>query len=445
MKVLRLMPLLALVPLAAASASTTTSSGFWGQWRGPHGTGVGPLAKPPVEWSETKNVRFKVAIPGRGSSSPIAWGDLVILTTAVPLPEGKLVPAEGLPAKIGSHPEVSAPKTAQQFVVMAVSRQDGKTAWSRVVKEDLPHEGTHKDGSFASGSAATDGERIYAFFGSRGLYCLDMKGQPLWQKDFGRMTTKMSFGEGSSPALFGNKLVVNWDHEGDSFILALDTKTGKELWQTPREEKTTWGTPLVVEHKGRPQVVIGATTRTRSYDLETGKLLWQGPGLTPNAIPTPVHHDGILYATSGFRGNALLAIRLDAAQGEISGAPGIAWSYHKDTPYVPSPLVYEGGLYFLKSNSAILTRLDAATGEKSFSERLPGANNVYASPVAADGRVYVFDRDGAAVVLEKGAAFKVLATNQLDDGFDASPALVGADIFVRGKKHLYRIAETAAR
>jgi len=439
--------LAALLPIAAASATTVSapSHGFWGQWRGPSGTGVAPLAKPPVEWSETKNVRFKVEIPGRGSSSPIVWGDQVILTTAVALPEGKLVPAEGLPAKIGSHPDVSAPKTAQQFVVMAVSRHDGKTVWSRVVKEDLPHEGTHKDGSFASGSAATDGERIYAFFGSRGLYCLDMKGQPVWQKDFGKMVVKMSFGEGSSPALYGNRVVVNWDHEGDSFILALDAKTGKELWRTPRTEKTTWATPVVIAHKGKPQVVTSASETTRAYDLETGKQIWQGPGLTPNAIPTPVHQAGMLYATSGFRGNALFAIRLDAAQGDLAGTPAIAWSYDKDTPYVPSPLLYDGGLYFLKSNSAILTRLDAATGEKSFSERLPGANNVYASPVAADGRVYVFDRDGAAVVIEKGAAFKVLATNQLEDGFDASPALAGADIFVRGKKHLYRIAEPAAR
>lgn len=416
--------------------STSAADRFWPQWRGPLGSGVAPHARPPLEWSETQNVRWKVAIPGRGSSTPIVWGDTVIVTTAVPS-DKPLTPrtAAAAPgADLRRNPDVSAANQTQAFVVMAIGRGDGKLRWQKTVREEFPHEGSHKDGTFASPSAVTDGERLYASFGSRGLYCLDLKGKLLWEKDLGLMTTKMSFGEGASPALHGDHLVVNWDHEGESFVAAFEKKTGKELWRTPRDEKTTWATPLVVAHGDTTQVVTSATSRIRSYDLKSGRLLWEGPGLTQNTIPSPVFGDGLLYLTSGFRGNALFAVKLAAAKGDITGTAAIVWSYDKDTPYVPSPLLYQGGLYFLKSNSAILTRLDAATGEKHFSERLERLSNVYASPVAADGRVYVVSREGVTAVLQAGRELKVLAVNTLEDGFDASPALVEGDLYLRGKE-----------
>lgn len=447
---LPLLPAAALLVGLATSAlhaqSTSSADRFWPQWRGPLGNGVAPHARPPLEWSETSNVRWKVELPGRGSSTPIVWGDVVFVTTAVPS-DKPLKPrtAPAAPrADLRRNPEVGPASQSQAFVVMAIGRDDGKLRWRKTVREEFPHEGSHKDGTFASPSAVTDGERLYASFGSRGLYCLDFKGRLLWEKDLGLMTTKMSFGEGASPALHGDQLVVNWDHEGDSFVVAFDKKTGKELWRTPRDEKTTWATPLVVAHGGTTQVVTGATSRTRSYDLASGRLLWEGPGLTQNTIPSPVFGDGLLYLTSGFRGSALYAVKLALAKGDITGTPAIAWSYDKDTPYVPSPLLYQGGLYFLKSNSAILTRLDAATGEKHFSERLEPLSNVYASPVAADGRVYVVSREGVTAVLQAGRELKVLSVNTLEDGFDASPALVDGDIYMRGKKWLYRISQTAA-
>jgi outer membrane protein assembly factor BamB len=257
------------------------------------------------------------------------------------------------------------------------------------------------------------------------------------------MAIKMGFGEGASPALHGDRLVVNWDHEGESFLAALDRKTGRELWRVPRDEKTTWATPLVVPQPGGAHVVTSASKRVRAYDLESGRMLWEGPGLTANAIPTPVSDGQTVYLTSGFRGNALLAVKLAAAKGDVTGTPALLWRYDQDTPYVPSPLLYAGGLYFLKSNSAILTRLDAATGEKHFSGRLEGLENVYASPVAAAERVYVTDRKGATAVLGAGRELKVLAVNTLDDGFDASPALADGDIYLRGRRHLYRISEAA--
>jgi outer membrane protein assembly factor BamB len=346
----------------------------------------------------------------------VIWRDRILLTTAVPKGD------------------------AQEFVVMAVGRDDGGLRWSRRVRAEAPHEGTHADGSYAGGSVATDGERVYAYFGSRGLYALDLEGRPLWEKQLGRMRTRNAFGEGASPALHADTLVVNWDNEDADFILALDARTGRERWRRERDEPTTWATPHVVEQGGRAQVVVGGTNRVRSYDLLTGEQLWEAPGLTMNVIPSPVSADGLVYAMSGFRGNALRAVRLADARGVLTGPPGLAWSYERDTPYVPSPLLYRGALYFLKSNSGVLTCLDARSGEPRYTQRLDAVPNVYASPVAADGRIYVLGRDGGAVVLAEGAQPRVLATNRLEDGFDASPAIVGEELYLRGIRHLYRIS-----
>ena len=417
-----------LAPLAGASGAVPSNvpeaQRFWPQWRGPLGSGEAPHAQPPLEWGEGRNVRWKVQVPGAGKSTPVVWNDLVIVTSAVPA------------AREGA---------GLDFAVLAYQRQDGALRWRRTVRTEQPHEGTHRDGSFAGGSAVTDGRRVYAFFGSRGLFALEMDGRVAWEKQLGHMQTKMTFGEGSSPALHGGTLVVNWDHEGADFIAAFDTASGREKWRRDREEPTTWATPHVAVQGGRAQVVVGGTNRLRGYDLDTGALLWHAPGLTANVIPTPVSAGGVVYAMSGFRGNALRAVRLGDARGEVAGPPALAWSYDKDTPYVPSPLLYQGGLYFLKSNSGVLTQLDAATGQPRFSERLEATPNVYASPVGAAGRVYVVGRDGSTAVVAAGPQFKLLATNVLDDHFDASPALVDDTIFLRGEKSLYAIAEAPVK
>jgi outer membrane protein assembly factor BamB len=269
-----------------------------------------------------------------------------------------------------------------------------------------------------------------------------MEGNLKWKKDLGDMQTKLGFGEGSSPALHGDTLVITWDHEGQSFIIALDKMTGEQLWKVDRDEMTTWATPLVVENNGQAQVITNGTSRIRSYDLRTGDLLWESSGMTQNVIPSPVFGDGLVFLASGFRGNALQAIRLAAAKGDVSGTDAIAWTYDRDAPYVPTPLLYKGLLYFLKTNSNILSCLDAQTGKVHYSkQRLDGINGVYASPTAVGDRVYILGRDGTAVVLRPGPEFEVLAVNELDDGFDASPALAGSEIFLRGRKHLYCISE----
>ena len=222
---------------------------YWPQWRGPNANGVATHGSPPVSWSETENVRWKVEIPGRGSSTPIIWGDRLYLTTAVP--GEKSVSSDSVPAprSHGSfrHPMVSAANRYHRFFVLAIDRETGKTVWQKEVKDALPHEGTHEYGNFATGSAMTDGERVCAFFGSRGLYCLDTQGEIQWEKNFGEMTIRLGFGEGASPVLYGDKILLAWDHEGDSFIVALDKRTGEEIWRTEREEMTSWATPLVVE------------------------------------------------------------------------------------------------------------------------------------------------------------------------------------------------------
>ena len=408
-------------------------------------TGVAPHARPPVEWSETKNVRWKVAIPGKGSATPVVWGDRLYVLTAVPgekrAPAVAAPPAE--PPAAGGRPRLSTPPDAsQKFTVLALRRSDGKVLWERVVREELPHEGTHPTGTWASASAVTDGEIVFAHFGSRGLYALDTNGKVLWEKDLGDMTIKLAFGEGSSPALDRDRLFVQWDHEGDSFIVALDRKTGRELWRQKRDEKTSWATPLVVAHAGRTQVVDERHQQGPQLRRGDRRHRVGDDGHDPEHDPQPGAPDGLVILTSGFRGNALLAVKLAEAKGDISASPAVAWRLDRDTPYVPSPLLYGEELYFLKGNNGLLSCFNARTGERHYGpERIEGVPNVYASPVGADGRIYIAGREGKTAVVERGPVFKLLATNTLDDAFDASPVAVDSELYLRGAKYLYRISE----
>ncbi len=427
----------------------------WAQWRGPDATGTAPHGNPPVEWSESKNIRWKVEIPGLGHATPIVWGDRVYVQTAVKTDkevkqdkpaEPQEPREEGRRGRRGrrGHPGMGggAPTHVYQFALIALDRRTGKVVWQKTLCEEVPHEGGHQDASQASASPVTDGTHIIAHFGSRGLYCLDMAGDIVWKKELGQMQTRREFGEGSSPALFGDTVVVVWDHEGQSFIVALDKATGKQKWKADRDEVTSWATPLIVTVDGKPQVIASATDRIRSYDLKTGKVLWQCGGMTTNAIPSPVHDSRHVYATSGFRGSALLAIRYADATGDITDSATVAWSYDgKGTPYVPSAVLHKGSLYFLDTNKAMLSCVDAATGKAHYAkQRLEGLQGVYASPVAASGRVYIAGRGGKAAVVGHGNEFKLLATNELDEGFSASPAIAGDELYLRGRSHLYCIA-----
>jgi outer membrane protein assembly factor BamB len=432
------------VVLLLCTGTAGASESYWPTWRGPAQDGVSPDGDPPVSWSESENVKWKVKVEGRSLATPIVWGDRIFLVSAVPFDEAAYAESQKAAAEKLERREwpPAVQPVKQRFVVQARSRADGSVIWERTAAEKVPHESHYIDSSFASASPVTDGEVLLAHFGSNGLYAYDLEGELLWSVDLGDMRTRNGFGEGSSPALYGDVVVINWDHEDDSFVVALDRKTGRELWRTERPgEVSTWATPLVVESSRGPQVVIPGTGRSRGYSLETGEELWSLGGMTVNVIPSPIYRDGLVYLASGYRGTMLQAVDVESAKGEVGAESGLAWQYERDTPYVPSVLEYGGQLYFVKHFKNILSSLDAASGEVIFKEkRMTEIDNVYASPVAAAGRIYVLGRGGDALVLEHGRDYKVLAHNVLDDGFDASPAIVGDEMYLRGREHLYCLA-----
>ncbi len=416
----------------------------WHQWRGPYANGYAPNADPPTQWSETENIKWKAELPGEGSATPIIWGDKMFVVAAKEIENESATSSEseeqsdrGRRRRFRS----PAPTHEYQFIVMCVNKNNGDIIWQDIAVQEVPHEGHHSTGSYAAGSPTTDGENLYVTFGSRGLFCYDLDGNQKWSKDLGDMQTRNSFGEGTSVAVHGDALIFNWDHEGDSYLYCLDKTTGDIRWKTPRDERTSWNTPLITEYDGITQIITNGSNRARGYDLKNGELLWECGGQTDNPIPSPLRYEDMVICTSGFRGSAMYAIPLDA-RGDITNSDKLAWSHNQDTPYVPSPLLYNGHLYFMKSNNAILTSVKAADGIPVISTtRLDLRGNIYASPVGASDRVYICSREGETLVLQHGSELKVLAVNQLDDVFDASPIALGNQLFLRGKDTLYCIEE----
>ena len=412
----------------------------WHQWRGPEANGVSRTAKPPISWSEEKNVKWKVAIEGQGNSTPIVWKDKVFLLTAINT--GRVDPSkpkpEDQPIRVFG---IKHPNTFYKFVVLCLDRETGKEIWRKTAREYVPHEGTHRDADFASASPVTDGKRLYCWFGSAGLYCYDLNGEKLWERDLGKAYVGASLGEGCSPVVLKNKIVIVRDHARQSTIEVLNAKTGMTVWKKERDEPNAWATPRVVEHSGKVQVITAASNKIRSYNLTDGRIIWECGGLTGNVTPCPVIDENNVYCMSGYEGYSLLAIPL-SSKGDITGLGQIAWSKKQGTPYVPSPILYDNLLYFTQSNQGILTGVEASSG-KTFLERtrLPGIPNTYSSPVGADGRIYFLGRRGTTLVIEKGTKLKVLSTNKLDDQFNASPAIAGNQLFLRGRKNLYCIQQ----
>jgi outer membrane protein assembly factor BamB len=425
MKLFRFIPLLLVIFVNPVFSQTIVDyESNWPNWRGPLANGVAPKGNPPVSWSESINIKWRTAIRGKGFSTPIVWDKYVFVTTAI---------QKGGVAGSATIPYI--------FNVVALNRNDGKILWEKTVADEEVQDRIHQTASHVSNSPVTDGKFLYAYFGSRGLYCLDFKGNILWKKDFGQMQKRNNFGEGSSPALYGNKIVVQWDHEGQSEIFCVDKNTGKDLWKKERDEPSSWSTPLIVKYNGKVQVITTASNKVRSYDLENGDLIWECSGLTGNVIPDAVFGDGILYVMSGYSGNALLAIRMADARGDISGTNAIVWSANVNTPYVPSPLLINKRLYFLRQNSGALSCLDAATGKAYYAiKMLTNLGVVYNSPVYADGRIYQLGGTGLTYTLKDGPELEIISANKLDDSFAASPAIAGDEIFLRGLKYVYCIA-----
>ncbi len=430
-----------LIACAWALAGAARGEGLdnWPHWRGPLANGTAPKADPPVTWDAATNIKWKVELPGRGSATPIVWGDRVFVVTAIKT--DRVAGPNDLPkADPQFEKKTTAPRNFHQFVVLCYDRKDGSLLWKDTANEAVPHEGHHETHSYAAGSPTTDGQSLYVSFGSFGIYCYGLDGKPRWQRrDLGRLNTRLGWGEAVTPVIHGDSLLLNWDQEAGSSLICLDAHTGKTKWQTPRDEKSSWNTPAVVEHKGKWQVVVNGTNRVRGYDLDGGKELWQCGGMTVNAIPSVVAGEGVVYCMSGYKGSAAEAISLDAT-GDVTDSDKVLWHYGKGTPYVPSPLLAGGRLWFTQMNDNLLTTLDVTTGKAVMDRvRLPGLKTLYASPVAAAGRVYVVDREGTMLVLKQGDKLEVLATNRLNDPVDASPVVVGKQLFLRGEKYLYCI------
>jgi outer membrane protein assembly factor BamB len=435
--------------LLVATSFTTINAqtaAHWPQWRGPFFNGMARGDAPTV-WSDTTNIKWKTEIPGRGFSTPAIWGDRIFITTAIPT--GKSTPAptpnpneqaQGNQRRAGGG---AGPLLEHRFEVLALDRKTGKVLWQRTAKVATPHEGYHRAyGSFASNSPVTDGKYVYAFFGSRGIYCYDFNGKLIWEQDPGvQMKMRLAFGEGTAPLLVGNRLFLVFDHEAESFIVALDKRNGKELWRAARDERSSWSTPLAIEHNGRTEIVVSATNRVRSYDPATGKVLWESGGLGANAIPVPVHQNGMVYVMSGYRDPKMMAIKL-GEPGDLTGSDAIVWSHTRGVPYTASPVLYDNKLYVVTDNGMV-SALNATTGEPYYTQtRLPKAYNLKSSPVGANGKLYLATEDGDVVVLKMGEKYEVIATNHLTDQvFIATPVIAAGEIFLRGQNTLFCISE----
>ena len=430
--------------LLSQAATCVVAGGFgdealdqWPQWRGPNWNGVAPHADPPVNWSETENLRWKTPIEGYGSGTPIIWGDRIFLLTAIALdvemPIPDVIPADT--PNINEHSQVIGSWKPQRFEVVCLDRTTGAPRWNETVLEAMPHQSHHRKGSFAPESPVTDGEHLYAYLGSHGLHCYDFDGRRVWKKDFEPQAIEDSLGEGSSPALWGDTLVIVVDTERQSFVVAIDKTSGEELWRQNRDETSNWSTPRILTHEGLPQVVVNGAT-VHAYDLASGEPLWSCAGHTAGALPMPAAGHGMAFTASGWKRDLLQAIEL-GHRGDLTGGEHVIWSLTRGVPYVPCPMLWGDELYLLEDQS-FFSCVTATDGTPHYAKhRLPDAPNFSASPVGAADRIYLLSEDGATVVLKRGPEPTVLAVNRLDGTFYASPAIVGDAIYLRSGEHLY--------
>jgi outer membrane protein assembly factor BamB len=355
-----------------------------------------------------------------------------------------------------------APPVEHEFQLIALDRADGSVAWTRTLRTAKPHDGSHPDGSFATPTPVSDGNRLVASFGSAGIFVTDMEGESLWDVDLGDMSIRNAFGEGSSPVLFEEILVINWDHDGDSFIVAFDVTNGDEFWRRKRDSGTTWTTPLVVEVNGMTQVIVGGE-RTVAYDLFTGEELWsygadpaaandgegergvrgRGQGRAGGGgngvMASPTFAEGLAIVPTGGREGVIVVSPADM-QGNVQDPEVCAWVEMRDVPGIPSPIASDGIVYIFRSGGQ-LSAFDVQTGDRIYGpERLQAVANAYASPVAAGDKLYFASRDGDVEVIRMGEEFESVQVNHFDDRFDASPAIADGELYLRGALHLYCIA-----
>lgn len=384
---------------------------YWPQWRGPSGQGHVRGGGYPDTWSATENVLWKVPVPGSGNSSPIVWGDYLFLATSY----------DGGARK----------------AIVAFNRRDGKPLWEAFAPNANAENANPKNGH-ASGTPVTDGSRVYAFLGNHGLLAVDFKGRQIWHRSLG--TFEAYHGTAGSPLLYKDRLVLYQDQKGGagSFVAAFETKTGNELWRTPRQAQVGWGTPIAVRAGTRDEIIVSSMRRVHAYDPDTGRELWSAAGNLFEVIPTPVVGEGLVFCTSG-RAGPTLAIR-PGGTGDVT-ATHIVWKAEKGSPFVPSPLLHDGILYMVNDMVSVATAYDAKTGVVLWQGRLGEAarESFSSSPVVVDGRVFFTNDQGETFVLAAGREFKLLHVNQLNARTLASPALVDGTWYWRTDNGLIAI------
>ena len=437
--------IIAAISLGVAGLSFVSEkvhAGNWPQWRGPDGSGISTETNLPSEWSPTKNIKWKTAIEGRSHSSPIVWGNRVFLTTAV---EGEVVPgAKAVKHTIEGdkefvHPDSVGADRKHTFKVISLDRDTGKIVWQTTAWEGTPYDNRHRKSSYAASTPATDGKLVYAFFGSEGLYAYDFKGKLVWKADLGKMAN-LGMGTATSPILFNDLVILQCDEDNgeSSFIVAVDKKTGKQVWKTPRKVQVSWATPVLVRTAARAELITSGTETVIAYDPATGKELWRHKGVESNAIPSPVANNEMVFLVAGFPAKIAMAIRL-GQNGDLTGTPNELWKYAKGTAYVPSPILY-GDYLYLTTDRGVLTCLDAKTGEVKYEGgRIPIPATFTASPVAFEGKILMTSEDGDTFMVKAGPKHEILGTNSVGEPVYASPAIADGRIFIRGEKNLYCI------
>jgi len=430
---------LSLLALVVTNSAGAFAGPGWPQWRGPSGQGVSEEKNLPNTWNSGSNIKWKTAIPGRGHSSPIVWGNRIFLTTAI---EGEVVPgAKAVTHMAGDkeflHPDSIGADRKHQFQVIAVDRKTGKIAWSQTAFESTPYDNRHRKSSYAASTPATDGSNVYAFFGTEGLYAYSIDGKLKWKADLGKLGT-VGMGTGTSPIVYRDLVIVQCDEENgeSSFIVAMNKNTGKEAWRTPRKVQVSWSTPLLVQTSKRAELITSGTEFVIAYDPATGQELWRHNGVKSNAIPSPVANNGVVFVSAGFPAKIAMAITLGGT-GDL--ADTVLWKYAKGTAYVPSPILY-GDYLYLTSDRGVLTCLDAKTGEVKYEGgRVPVPATFTASPVAFDGKILLTSEDGDTFVVKAGPKHEILGTNSVGEPVYASPAVADGNIFIRGERNLYCI------
>lgn len=419
----------------------SSAAGNWPQWRGPDGTGISTEKNLPAEWNTAKNIKWKTAIDGRGHSSPIVWENKIFITTAI---EGAEVPgAKAAKHILGDkefvHPDSLGANKKHTFKVVALNRDSGKILWQATAWEGTPYDDRHRKSSYAASTPATDGKLVYAYFGSEGMYAYDFNGKLAWKADVGKLAN-LGMGTATSPILFENLVILQCDEDNGegSFIVALDKKTGKQVWKTPRKIQISWSTPLLVRTAKRAELIASGTESIIAYDPATGKELWTHKGLESNAIPSPVANNEMVYLVAGYPAKITMAIKLGGS-GDLTGTPNVPWQYSKGTAYVPSPILY-GDYLYLTTDRGVLTCIDAKTGEVKYEGgRIPIPATFTASPVAFDGKILMTSEDGDTFIVKAGPKHEILGTNSVGEPVYASPAIADGRIYIRGEKNIYCI------